>query len=295
MADTQQYIKFMSDIIDSGAWASLSSGAKTLYPVLLKFSDQNFKHVWPSTSTLLKLTGFKTKKSIIDAKKDLIDLGLIQTKSGSGHSNSTYYFTFNYPGSKITPQWDMPIHRRGVEKYPPAEDESSPQGGEAGHPNHINITITNTQIQKEPPKGKKKKSDNSSEIEKLILEYGEDIYSYAYTIAKTKSLHNNIAYIRAICKNKIQELTETPKNQQFSGGDVSWRSFLIWAEKHLTRSSLEILKDLEVDPQGNKLIIIGQVSGFLKEVISRYFQDNSDSFVNLAFEEVPKKNRVFSI
>lgn len=38
---SNQYIKFMSDIIDSGLWGKLSPAAKTLYPVLLKFSDQN--------------------------------------------------------------------------------------------------------------------------------------------------------------------------------------------------------------------------------------------------------------
>ncbi len=294
MADSHQYIKFMSDIIDSGTWASLSSGAKTLYPVLLKFSDQNFKHVWPSTSTLLKLTGFKTKKSIIDAKKDLIDFGLIQTKSGSGHSNSLYYFTFNYPGSKITPQWDTPVTPRGIQISTPGGEGGKPQGDETGNPNQINITITNTQIQKEPGKGKKKKADSSSELEKILSEYGEEIYSYAYTIAKSKNLHTNPAYIKAICKNKIEELTKVPKSNPVSSESISWRSFLVWSEKHLTRSSVEILKELDVNLQDEKLIIIGHISEFLKEVISRYFQDHSESFVRMEFLDMPKKNRVFS-
>ena len=294
MADSHQYIKFMSDIIDSGTWASLSSGAKTLYPVLLKFSDQNFKHVWPSTSTLLKLTGFKTKKSIIDAKKDLIDYGLIQTKSGSGHSNSLYYFTFNYPGSKITPQWDTPVNPRGIQISTSGGEETRPQGDETGNPNHINITITNTQIQKEPGKGKKKKSEDSSDLEKILSEYGEEIYSYAYTIAKSKNLHTNPAYIKAICKNKIQELAKVPKSNPVLSETVSWRSFLQWSEKHLTRSSVEILKELQIESQDEKLIIIGHISEFLKEVISRYFQDHSDSFINIEFLSMPKKNRVFA-
>jgi hypothetical protein len=294
MADPQQYIKFMSDIIDSGTWAGLSSGAKTLYPVLLKFSDQNFKQVWPSTSTLLKLTGFKTKKSVIDAKKDLIDKGLIQTKSGSGHSNSVYYFTFNYPGSKITPRWDNSIHPRGAETHTAAGDGNRPQGDETGHPNHINITITNTQIQKDPEKEKKKKMDSSSDFEKLIDDYGEEIYSYAYAIAKSKDLHNNIAYMRGICKKKTEELAKTTNNKQISGNRVSWSSFLEWTEKKLTETSSNLLKELEVEITGNKLLIFGQVSGFLEQVIRRYFLDNSDIPLEVEFENMPKKNRVFS-
>lgn len=292
MADPQQYIKFMSDIIDSGAWASLSSGARALYPVLLKFSDQNFKQVWPSTSTLLKLTGFKTKKSVIDAKKDLIDSGLIQTKSGSGHSNSVYYFTFNYPGSKITPLWDTPVYPRGIEKSTPGEEENTPRGDATGNPNQINITITNNQIQKEPKKSKKKKSDRPGGWEPLLEEYGEEIFNYAYAIAKTKSMENNIAYIRAICKNKIEELANRPNFEQKSQGR-SWRAFLDWSGKHLTRSSIEVLKELEIETEPNKLIIFGQISGFLQEVILRYFEENSESPISILFKESPKKNRVF--
>lgn len=104
MGEHYPYIKFFADIIESGVWANLSSAAKTLYLVLLKFSDQHFKPVWPSTEILLKLTGFKTKKSIIQGKRDLIQAGLLQVTPGTGHTSSRYYFCFNYPGSKIPPQ-----------------------------------------------------------------------------------------------------------------------------------------------------------------------------------------------
>ena len=74
------YSKFMNDIIDLGIWKKLIPSAKALYIVLLKFSNGNLKHVWPSTPLLMELTGYKQKKSIIDAKKDLIEKGLIITK-----------------------------------------------------------------------------------------------------------------------------------------------------------------------------------------------------------------------
>lgn len=69
MGEHYPYIKFFADIIESGVWANLSSAAKTLYLVLLKFSDQHFKPVWPSTEILLRLTGFKTKNQSYKEKE----------------------------------------------------------------------------------------------------------------------------------------------------------------------------------------------------------------------------------
>lgn len=138
-----QYLKFMIDLIDSGVWARLSPAAKSLYPVLLKFSDQNFKSVWPSTSLLLNLTGFKSKKSIIQAKRELAREGLIQFKPGSGRMNSLYYFTFNYTGSRITPQGWKNIPLSGSLKEPFGGDAFYPQGDLGKNPNQINITIHN--------------------------------------------------------------------------------------------------------------------------------------------------------
>ncbi|EMY23957.1 hypothetical protein LEP1GSC115_1586 [Leptospira interrogans serovar Australis str. 200703203] len=89
---------------------------------MLKFSDQHFKPVWPSTEVLLRLTGFKTKKSIIQGKRDLIQAGLLQVTPGTGHTSSRYYFCFNYPGSKIPPQ--------GYNFGNPGVGKKKPRGGE---------------------------------------------------------------------------------------------------------------------------------------------------------------------
>lgn len=147
MGEHYPYIKFFADIIESGVWANLSSAAKTLYLVLLKFSDQHFKPVWPSTEMLLKLTGFKTKKSIIQGKRDLIQAGLLQVTPGTGHTSSRYYFCFNYQGSKIPPQGYIFGHPGGGETGIPGVSGGRPQGSGEGAPNHINITITNNQNQ----------------------------------------------------------------------------------------------------------------------------------------------------
>lgn len=92
MGEHYPYIKFFADIIESGVWAGLSSAAKTLYLVLLKFSDQHFKPVWPSTEILLKLTGFKTKKSIIQGKK--ISFKLVCSKLRQGRDTQAQDITF---------------------------------------------------------------------------------------------------------------------------------------------------------------------------------------------------------
>lgn len=262
MGEPSQYIKFMSDIIDSGVWATLSAGAKTLYPVLLKFSDQNFKHVWPSTSTLMKLSGFKTKKSVQEAKRDLIKSGLIQTVSGSGHSNSIYYFTFNYPGSKITPLWGKKVSHPGIDSHPSGEDRSIPRGDEFKSPNHINITITNNQVNKK----EKEKQNNHND---LIDFYGEPIYLKAVEIAEKKGLQENFAYVKAICKNLLTDKNPTNINQEKT--NVSWSSFLDWAGSHLTPSSVHVLREADVDFSDGNLIIYGQFSEFLSQVVKKYF------------------------
>jgi hypothetical protein len=145
MSEHQSYIRIMSDIIDSGIWAKLSSAARTLYPVLLKFSDFYFKPVWPSTETLLGLTGFKTKKSLNEAKRDLIKLGLLHVIPGSGRTSTYYYFRFDYPGSQIKPLGDKNIPLWGRDSDASEGSKSQNQGGMEGYPNHINITINNNQ------------------------------------------------------------------------------------------------------------------------------------------------------
>jgi fido (protein-threonine AMPylation protein) len=285
MTESTQYVKFMVDIIESGVWSRLSSGAKTLYPVLLKFSDQNFKQVWPSTNTLMKLTGFKTKKSIQDAKKDLIQAGLLQIKIGKGHSNSVYYFTFNYEGSRIIPRWDKNIPREGIQKYPSEEEKHNSQGTTSVSPNHINITITNNQNQ-EPTRTNLEIPKEFSKFEELKNNYGDKIYMKSFEIAKEKNLENNYAYLRAICKNLFEQESIKAKEKESAG---SWRAFLVWSQKHLTSSSYQILKDIEVEIEDGKLIINGHLSDFLKQIVQKYFSDNNPA-LELFF--VPSENRI---
>lgn len=285
----------MVDIIESGTWAKLSVGARTLYPVLLKFSDQNFKHVWPSTKTLLELTGFRTKKSIIEAKKDLILNGLIQTIPGSGHQNSQYYFSFNYPGSKITPQWCKNPYHGGGEKGTSGVTSNQPQGENNLSPNHINITITNNQNQKpEKTLETSQKRSLDSSYRTLIEDFGTELFTEAYEIAKKKGLETQIPYIRAICRDKVKQVV--PKNRQdFVDTPISfgnpWASFLIWAKTHLTASSYSLLESIQPEIDGKTILLQEPPTIFLKQVIHRYFQEKFQNEVYVLFLEKEAVNQ----
>ena len=126
------YSKFMNDIIDLGVWKNLSPAARTLYIVLLKFSNGELKPVWPSTALLMELTGYKQKKSIIEARKNLKENGLIIAEEGSGHTNTRYYFVESY---KNTPQGVKKIHLRESKKYTSGSQKNTPQGVKKIHPN----------------------------------------------------------------------------------------------------------------------------------------------------------------
>ncbi len=262
----KQYIKFMSDIIDSGLWGKLSPAAKTLYPVLLKFSDQNFKHVWPSTDTLLKLTGFKTKKSIMLGKKELIKEGLLHYKPGSGRTNSTYYFSFNYEGSKITPQWNNLAPLTEV-KHSPSEGASLPhQSITSLPPNNLNITINNN--------NNSKPEVNQVSYEILLDTYGVDVVESAFQIAKEKGLESNLSYFSGICKNISNKKIDT-KHERDNAQHVidSWKNFIDWSRSHLTKSSAEVLESISVDVDGQSIFIKQVLSEFLKQIILKYFKE----------------------
>ncbi|MBK7054741.1 MAG: helix-turn-helix domain-containing protein [Leptospiraceae bacterium] len=283
---SNQYIKFMSDIIDSGLWGKLSPAAKTLYPVLLKFSDQNFKHVWPSTETLLKLTGFKTKKSILLGKKELIKEGLLYYKPGCGRTNSTYYFSFNYTGSKITPQWDKNIPLSGIPASPSAEYNSTPRRGQAVSPNNLNITIHNNQSLKQ-------EADPEKSLDNLINLYGFDLVDSAIQIAKGKGLESNMSYVAGICKKlSSSSAKESPIfNREIDSAQHiidSWKSFLDWSKVHLTRSSVEILESIPIAVDGHSIFIEKKLTDFLKQIILKFFNEEIRPSIIIVFSETTR-------
>lgn len=213
------FSKFMSDIIDSGVWATLSPASRTLYPVLLKYSDETFKEVWPGTDELLRMTGFKTKKSLQEARRELRSLGLIDIVPGSGRSSTRYYFRFDYPGSRInlTSYRDTIRSRRGLEKYPPAGATHPPPGDTQISPNQIHIHI-NQDTQKQDQilsdmqlllkqyLGKEyireEKDFRSQLISEMLGKYGNLEVGEAIKIAISRGKSGDIKYLEGILKNR---------------------------------------------------------------------------------------------
>lgn len=247
MEPNNTYFSIMSDILDSGTWARLGPAAKALYPVLCKFSNHTFKPVWPGTDALLKLTGFKTKKSLQEAKRELVEAGLLHIIPGTGRTPSYYYFRFDYPGSKvdINGHRDSRISPRGVEDDPTGGYQQAPQRGSAASPNHINIHInklTQTTNNHNPDLwsllneffgGDKKRGDFREHlIQEMLQKYGPLEMGEAVRIAISKGKDGDIRYLEGILKNRESQRPAEKQASEFSFADLPpelriWQGHLV--------------------------------------------------------------------
>lgn len=213
MEENNSYFKFMSDVIESETWAKLSAAAKALYPVLLKFSNGQFKPVWPGTETLLRLTGFKSKKSLQSARRELATSGLIDFIPGTGRTSTRYYFKFTYPGSRVERSTSPPP--RGVSVSTPGGNSESRAGGAEVPANYINIQIHQSENKKQTKllKSLNKKIENFLKndreedpknrfIESLLEKYGELEVGEAINIAIRRGKSGDIKYLEGILRNR---------------------------------------------------------------------------------------------
>lgn len=233
MDTNNTYLTIMSDILDSGTWAKLGPAAKALYPVLCKFSNHSFKPVWPGTDVLLRLTGFKTKKSLQEAKRELVEAGLIHVVPGTGRTPSYYYFRFDYPGSKVDIESyrDIKISPSGIKESPAGWNNSTPQGRAEVPPNHINIHInklTQTTTNNNPDLwsllneffGSDRRRGDFREhlVQEMLEKYGSLEVGEAVRIAISKGKDGDIRYLEGILKNRgaHQASRKTPQSEEFS-------------------------------------------------------------------------------
>jgi len=220
MDTNNMYLAIMSDILDSGTWANLGPAAKALYPVLCKFSNHTFKPVWPGTDVLLQLTGFKTKKSLQEARRELVEKGLLHIVSGTGRTSSHYYFRFDYPNSKV----DIERHRgaavspRGVSTDPAAGYTATPEPAPQIPPNHINIHINkltqttnnnNSEVLSSLLNeffGSQKQRGGFREqlVQEMLEKYGSLEVGEAVRIAISRGKDGDIRYLEGILKNRDQ-------------------------------------------------------------------------------------------
>lgn len=219
MNNNHSFFKFMHDIIESGIWAKLSSSARTLYPVLCKFTNESFKPVWPGTDELLRLTGFKTKRSLQLAKKELVDCGLIDISYGSGRTNSRYYFRFDYPNNNIDIDGyrDKIVSLRGSGGYTPGGYESDTTRDNSVSPNKINININTNNKQQEifyknieelvktfvqnlPHNTQQHYKDQV--IQTMLNKYGKLEIGEAIKIAIKRGKNGDVNYLEGILRNR---------------------------------------------------------------------------------------------
>ncbi|MCZ8155562.1 MAG: helix-turn-helix domain-containing protein [Leptospira sp.] len=299
MSDYHPYIRLMTDIIDSGVWANLSSAAKTLYPVLLKFSDSKFKPVWPGTEMLLKLTGFKTKKSIVQAKKELTSAGLLYQVPGNGKTATRYHFSFHYEGSKITPLGDISIPRGGIQTAQTEGDKTLSQGGAGVSPNHINITISNNNQVEPTAKPVKKEENEASDLERLISLFGSEIAFEAYSQASQLQLEKDMGYLLGICKEKVMLQKSKVLNNgqlvQTSGAithPASWMGFLDWASQQLSQTTWKELEKIDIAIDGKVIFVESRVSSFAKQIIQKYFTEKVNPTFVVLFQEKEEASRL---
>lgn len=231
MSANNMYLAIMSDILDSGTWAKLGPAAKALYPVLCKFSNHTFKPVWPGTDVLLALTGFKTKKSLQEARRELVDSGLLHIVPGTGRTPSYYYFRFDYPNSKV----DIEVHRanqsapRGIQESPSVGYNGIPEGGQPVSPNHINIHInklTQTTNNNNPDilsllneffGSDKPRGDFKDQLVQQMLEkYGTLEVGEAVRIAISRGKDGDIRYLEGILKNRDEKKAPSAQPSGFS-------------------------------------------------------------------------------
>lgn len=229
------FFKFMNDLIDSEVWAKLSAAARALYPVLCRFSDETFKCVWPGTEELLRLTGFQTKRSLQQAKKELVEKGLLDIVPGSGRTSSRYYFRFDYIQSKInleeyrsTVVSRRGIHKEAPERYTPAIQRDTPLS-----PNQIHINIHQNNDKQERLLQNMQNllqqflsnlPQNTAENYKqhitsqMLNKYGQLEVGEAIRIAISKGKDGDIRYLEGILKNRQNENSTSkpsPKNKNF--------------------------------------------------------------------------------
>jgi len=247
------YFKFVTALIDSGLWARMSSAARALYPVLLRFSDKNYKPVYPGTQTLLKLTGFKQKSTLRQARKELVELGLIVVQTGTGRKNTTYHFIFD----------------RGVLLRPPPGAEKHPQGGseptlrgvsDPSPYNQIHISINNHVPERE----------KSDPLAPLRLQYGEQSVSLAISEC-------NLAGIEASREN-IEKILY--RNGKSSG--VSWSEMVSFLSQKISRGSLEMIEAAFKGEREGVLFFSDTLPDYLKALLRQagtnlFFEPDSDS------------------
>lgn len=238
------FFKFVQPLIDAGIWARMSPAARTLYPVLLRFSDRYFGPVYPGSQRLLELTGFKQKSSLRKAREELVSLGLVSLTPGSGRSNTVYHFRFDWVplrGVPMTPSEVSPLAPEGV--------MGQPGGAHPGPPpyNQIHISINNA----------KSGPENGTEWQDLERRFGKEPVRLARSELELAGLSTEAASVEKILSGKSR-----------SAG-LSWGEIRGFLRDRISPGSLEMLEEAFLREDGDLLVFRGGLPEHLRHLVGR--------------------------
>ncbi len=279
MGNELTYFKFVCELIDAGIWAKMSPAARTLYPVLLRFSDRNFSPVYPGSKKLMELTGFKQKSSLRKARNELVELGLISITIGNGRKNTIYHFRFDW------------IPPRGAQKHPPEIHNnttteginSAPLGDigvtTPGHPpippyNQIQISINNNPVPNNLANHQEMQKDPFAELKK---QFGEKSVQLAISEAQLADLPITPDTIYKILSGSIKQTQPLVE-------DI-FREL----ENKVSENSLKLIKSSFIRQERDFFIFSNDLPLYLKKILikisDKILFDNINHSANLAIRE----------
>lgn len=189
----------------------------------------------------MEMTGFKHKKSIREARKELVSLGLVSVTTGSGGSNTYYHFRFDWAARGPA------VSLRGAPESPgpghaehPGEPAGAPGGGGAASPpyNQIHITIHNHQ-------------EGAEALNQLRSRFGEDKVRTALSELSLAGMEASPANVERILATRWGRLQK----------DLA---------ATLSPESMRILSEAFVSESGQRLVFSDSIPEHLKKILTRH-------------------------
>ncbi|EMG22284.1 hypothetical protein LEP1GSC083_3175 [Leptospira interrogans serovar Pyrogenes str. L0374] len=76
--------------------------------------------------------------------------------------------------------------------------------------------------------------------------------------------------------------------------ETTWNGFLRWSKDRLTKSSIETLEKIRVEPDGRTLCILDPVTESLRMIIAKYFTEEIRPPILVIFSAKNEENRITS-
>jgi len=193
----------------------------------------------------MKLTGFKHKKSIREARNELVSLGLISITRGNGRLNTYYSFRFDWVGDTLVPP-------SGISMSSPGEHGGLSLGVVAGAPgalpqspphNQIHISITNN-VQTQLPE----------ELSNLIKRFGDMKVRRAVTECDLAGMDVTPANVESILSAKLKR----------------WLALREQLGETISPESLRAMESSLIAEAGDVLVFQSELAPHLKKILTRH-------------------------